>query len=124
MTTKFNGVSYITQRAAESLYTEDGKKQVRGLIEHYLGNARILREAITNAGLKVYGGVNAPYLWVKAPEGYTSWQAFDKILQEANLVITPGSGFGSKGEGFFRVSSYNSRENAVEAAKRFKQIKW
>ncbi len=124
MTTKFNGVSYITQRAAEALYSESGKKQVRGLIEHYLGNARILREAITDAGLKVYGGVNAPYLWVKAPEGYTSWQAFDKILQEANLVITPGSGFGSKGEGYFRVSAYNSRENAVEAAKRFKQIKW
>lgn len=124
MTTKFNGVGYVVQRAAESLYSEKGKIQVRALIEHYLGNARILRESITDTGLKVYGGVNAPYLWVKAPDGYTSWQAFDKILQEANLVITPGSGFGSKGEGFFRVSAYNSRENAIEAARRFKQIKW
>jgi len=124
MTTKFNGVGYVVQRAAEALYSEKGKIQVRALIEHYLGNARILRESITDTGLKVYGGVNAPYLWVKAPDGYTSWQAFDKILQEANLVITPGSGFGSKGEGFFRVSAYNSRENAIEAARRFKQIKW
>ncbi len=124
MTTKFNGVGYIVQRAAEALYTPEGKAQVRSLIEHYLKNAKILRDGITSAGLKVYGGVNAPYLWVKAPEGYTSWQAFDKILEEANLVVTPGSGFGSQGEGFFRVSAYNSRENAVEAAGRFRQIKW
>lgn len=123
-TTKFNGVGYIVQRAAEALYTPEGKTQVRSLIEHYLGNARILKEGIESSGLKVYGGTNAPYLWVKAPSGYTSWQAFDKVLNEANLVVTPGSGFGSKGEGFFRVSSYNSRENAIEAARRFKDIKW
>ncbi|MGC8828758.1 MAG: LL-diaminopimelate aminotransferase [Verrucomicrobiia bacterium] len=124
MTTKFNGVGYVVQRAAEALYTPEGKAQVRSLIEHYLGNARILKEGIESSGLKVYGGTNAPYLWVKAPNGYTSWQAFDKILNEANLVVTPGSGFGSKGEGFFRVSSYNSRENAIEAARRFREIKW
>ncbi|MGC9034586.1 MAG: LL-diaminopimelate aminotransferase [Verrucomicrobiia bacterium] len=123
-TTKFNGVGYVVQRAAEALYTPEGKAQVRSLIEHYLGNARILKEGIESSGLKVYGGTNAPYLWVKAPNGYTSWQAFDKILNEANLVVTPGSGFGSKGEGFFRVSSYNSRENAIEAARRFREIKW
>ncbi|MGC8744725.1 MAG: LL-diaminopimelate aminotransferase [Verrucomicrobiia bacterium] len=123
-TTKFNGVGYVVQRAAEALYTPEGKAQVRSLIEHYLGNARILKEGIESSGLKVYGGTNAPYLWVKAPSGYTSWQAFDKVLNEANLVVTPGSGFGSKGEGFFRVSSYNSRENAIEAARRFKDIKW
>lgn len=124
MTTKFNGVGYIVQRAAEALYTADGKAQVRALIEHYLGNAKILKEGIQSSGLKVYGGTNAPYLWVKAPDGYTSWQAFDKILKEAYLVVTPGSGFGSKGEGFFRVSAYNSRQNAIEAANRFRNIRW
>lgn len=124
MTTKFNGVSYITQRAAEALYTPEGKQQVRELINHYLGNAKILAEGIRASGLEVYGGVNAPYLWVKAPEGYTSWQAFDHILEKANLVVTPGSGFGSQGEGYFRVSSYNSRQNAVEAAERFRNLKW
>lgn len=124
MTTKFNGVSYITQRAAEALYTSEGKAQVKSLIEHYLGNAKILRDGLTAGGLTVYGGVNAPYLWVKAPAPYTSWQAFDKILAEANLVVTPGSGFGALGEGYFRVSAYNSRENAVEAARRLKELKW
>ena len=95
-TTKFNGVSYIVQRGAEALYSPEGKAQVRGLIEHYLGNAKVLRDGAKKAGLKVFGGVNAPYIWVRTPRGVTSWQAFDKILGEANVVITPGSGFGSK----------------------------
>ncbi len=99
MSTKFNGVSYIVQRAAESLYSPEGKAQVRGLIDLYMGNAKVLREGAKAAGLTVYGGVNAPYLWAQTPKGVTSWQAFDKILNEANVVITPGSGFGSKGEG-------------------------
>jgi LL-diaminopimelate aminotransferase len=124
MTTKFNGVSYIVQRAAEALYSTEGKLQVRALIEHYLGNARVLRKGAKQAGLKVFGGVNAPYLWVRTPKGVTSWQAFDKILSDANVVITPGSGFGSKGEGFFRISAFNSRANAEEVARRLPELKW
>jgi LL-diaminopimelate aminotransferase len=124
MTTKFNGVSYITQRGAEALYSAEGKAQARGIIGHYLGNATVLREGALKAGLKVFGGVNAPYLWVRTPKGVTSWQAFDRILNEANVVITPGSGFGSKGEGYFRISSFNSRANAEEAARRLQELKW
>ncbi len=124
MSTKFNGVSYIIQRAAEALYTPEGKAEVKALIEHYMGNAKILRTAAEAAGLAVYGGVDAPYIWVAVPKGYTSWQAFDKILNEANVVITPGSGFGSKGEGYIRISSFNSRANAEEVARRLKALKW
>lgn len=124
MTTKFNGVSYIVQRAAEALYSPEGKAQVKALIAHYLGNAEVLRKGAKKAGLKVFGGVNAPYLWVRTPKGVTSWQAFDKILGEANVVITPGSGFGSKGEGYFRISAFNSRANAEEVARRLQELKW
>lgn len=124
MTTKFNGVSYLVQRAAESLYSTEGQSQVRSLIEHYLGNARVLRQGAAQAGLHVYGGTNAPYIWVQTPDGITSWQAFDKILAEANVVITPGSGFGSKGEGYFRISSFNSRANAEEVARRLQTLRW
>jgi LL-diaminopimelate aminotransferase len=124
MSTKFNGVSYIIQRAAEALYTPAGKAQVQALIEHYMGNARVLVAGAKAAGLTVYGGVNAPYIWAGTPRGVTSWQAFDKILGEANVVITPGSGFGSKGEGYFRISSFNSRANAEEVARRLPQLKW
>ena len=124
MTTKFNGVSYLVQRAAEALYSPDGTTQVRGLIDHYLGNARVLREGATKAGLTVFGGVNAPYIWVQTPAGVNSWQAFDKILGESNVVITPGSGFGSKGEGYFRISAFNSRANAEEVARRLQALKW
>lgn len=124
MSTKFNGVSYIVQRAAEAVYSEAGKAQVRALIEHYMGNARILVAGAKAAGLTVYGGVNAPYIWVKTPEGVSSWQAFDKILDEANVVITPGSGFGAQGEGYFRISSFNSRANAEEVARRLQALKW
>lgn len=123
-TTKFNGVSYPVQRAAEALYSEAGKAQVRDLVAHYMGNARILVEAVRQSGLTVYGGKNAPYIWVKAPEGVTSWQAFDRILGDAQIVITPGSGFGQQGEGYFRVSAFNSRANAEEAARRLKSLTW
>ena len=123
-TTKFNGASYISQRGAEALYSLEGKAQVKALIEHYLGNAKVLREGAKTAGLKVFGGLNAPYIWVKTPKGVTSWQAFDKILGEANVVITPGSGFGSKGEGYFRISAFNSRANAEEVARRLQELKW
>jgi LL-diaminopimelate aminotransferase len=124
MTTKFNGVSYIVQRAAEALYTPEGKAQVRGLVEHYMGNASVLRDAVTKAGLPVWGGENAPYIWVRAPQGATSWEMFDRMLHEANVVITPGSGFGAAGEGYFRISAFNSRANVEEVARRIAQIKW
>jgi LL-diaminopimelate aminotransferase len=124
MSTKFNGVSYPVQRAAEALYTAEGKAQVKGLIQHYMGNAQILRKGAKAAGLSVYGGVNAPYIWVQTPAGVSSWQAFDRILNEANVVITPGSGFGRNGEGFFRISAFNSRANAEEVARRLQTIKW
>jgi LL-diaminopimelate aminotransferase len=124
MTTKFNGVSYPVQRAAEVLYSTEGKAQVRALIEHYLGNARVLVAGAQAAGQRVFGGVNAPYIWVQTPAGLTSWQVFDKLLHEANVVITPGSGFGKAGEGWFRISAFNSRANAEEVARRLQELKW
>ncbi len=116
--TKFNGVSYIVQRGAEAVYSEEGQGEVKALISFYLENAKIIREKLTAAGLSVYGGVNAPYVWVKTPSGLTSWEFFDKLLQEVNVVGTPGSGFGAAGEGYFRISAFNSRENVEEAMKR------
>jgi LL-diaminopimelate aminotransferase len=120
--TKANSVSYPVQRGAEALYSPEGKQQVRALVEHYMGNARILRDAAAEAGMQVYGGTNAPYIWVKTPDGLTSWQMFDKMLRELHVVITPGSGFGSCGEGYFRISAFNSRENAEEVGRRLKQM--
>jgi LL-diaminopimelate aminotransferase len=122
--TKFNGVSYPVQRAAEALYTAEGREQVQALIRHYLGNAAVLRQGAETAGLKVYGGVNAPYLWVQTPARFTSWQAFDHLLHQANVVITPGSGFGKAGEGFLRISAFNTRANAEEVARRLQNLKW
>ena len=116
--TKFNGVSYIVQRGAEAVYSPEGKAQTSELISFYLENAKIIREELTKAGLTVYGGVNAPYVWVKTPEGVTSWDFFDKLLYNVNIVGTPGSGFGAAGEGYFRLSAFNSRENVIEAMKR------
>ncbi len=124
MSTKFNGASYVVQRGAEAIYSPAGKEQVRALIEHYMGNARILRDAVAAKGLAVWGGENAPYIWVKTPHGITSWQMFDRMLNEANVVITPGSGFGSAGEGYFRISAFNSRANAEEVARRIAAIVW
>jgi LL-diaminopimelate aminotransferase len=121
MSTKFNGVPYIVQRGAEALYSEPGKAQVAALICHYMGNAAVLRQAAQEAGLHVCG-VNAPYLWVRTPEGVNSWQMFDRMLHEANVVITPGSGFGSAGEGYFRISAFNSRANVEEVARRLKTL--
>ena len=120
--TKSNSVSYPVQRGAEAIYTAEGQKQVRNLIEHYMGNARILREAAEHAGLRVWGGENAPYIWVATPAGLTSWQLFDRVLHDLNVVITPGSGFGACGEGFFRISAFNSRENAEEVARRLARL--
>jgi LL-diaminopimelate aminotransferase len=122
--TKANSVSYPVQRGAEALYTSEGREQVRALIDHYMTNARILREAATRAGMKVFGGVNAPYIWVKTPDGLTSWQMFDCMLQDLNVVITPGSGFGAQGEEYFRISAFNSRENADEVARRLEEARF
>ncbi len=116
--TKFNGVSYIVQRGAEAVYSDEGQAQVKELVNFYMENAKIIREKLTAAGLAVYGGVNAPYVWVKTPNGLSSWDFFDKLLQSVNVVGTPGSGFGAAGEGYFRISAFNSRENVEEAMKR------
>lgn len=113
--TKFNGVSYIVQRGAEAIYTEAGRAQVKGLVNFYLENARIIREKLTAAGFAVYGGLNAPYIWLKTPDNLSSWDFFDKLLQTCHVVGTPGSGFGAAGEGYFRISAFNSRENVEEA---------
>jgi LL-diaminopimelate aminotransferase len=118
--TKFNGVSYIIQRGAEAVYSEAGQSQTAELIAFYLGNASLLREGLQSVGITVYGGVNAPYVWLKTPAGLTSWEFFDKLLSETHLVGTPGSGFGASGEGYFRLSAFNSRANVEEAVDRLK----
>jgi LL-diaminopimelate aminotransferase len=123
MTTKFNGVSYVVQRGAEALYSDDGKAEVASLLKHYLGNASVLREALRGIGLDVWGGVNAPYLWARTPGNASSWEFFDRLLTETQIVITPGSGFGSAGEGFFRISAFNSRGNVEEVARRLREIR-
>jgi LL-diaminopimelate aminotransferase len=120
--TKANSVSYPVQRGAEALYSSEGRQQVRALIEHYMGNAKMLRDACANIDLKVFGGINAPYIWVKTPARLTSWQTFDRMLRDLNVVITPGSGFGAQGEGYFRISAFNSRENAEEVARRLQSL--
>ena len=122
--TKFNGVGDVTQRAAEALYSPAGKSQIAELIEHYMGNAAILRGAAEKCGLTAFGGTNAPYIWVRAPKHLTSWAVFDKLLSESNVVVTPGSGFGSAGEGYFRISAFNSRANVVEVARRLAALDW
>ena len=121
--TKSNSVSYPVQRAAEALYSEEGRKQCRALVAHYMGNAKILRQACENIGLKVFGGENAPYVWVRTPSGVSSWQLFDRMLNEINVVITPGAGFGAHGDGYIRISAFNSRENAEEVARRLKKLR-
>jgi LL-diaminopimelate aminotransferase len=117
-TTKFNGTSYVVQRAAEATYSAEGKKQVRALISYYMENARLIREGLQKAGYAVYGGVNAPYIWTKAPEGLSSWEYFDYLLKEKNIVCTPGAGFGASGEGYVRFSAFGNRDRIVEAMKR------
>ena len=120
--TKFNGVSYPVQRGAEAIYSPEGRQQVRATIEIYLTNARLVREALKKLGIQAYGGVNAPYVWLKIPGSLSSWDFFNKLLREANVVGTPGSGFGACGEGYFRLSAFNSRANVEEAGKRLAKI--
>lgn len=119
-TTKFNGVPYIIQKGAEAVYSAEGQKQIKDLITYYMTNAKIIREGLLSIGLEVYGGVNAPYIWLKAPNGLDSWAFFDKLLNEANIVGTPGSGFGPAGQGYFRLTAFGNYENTLEAVERIK----
>lgn len=123
-TTKFNGTAYIVQRGAAAIYTKEGKKQVKELVSYYMENARIIREGLKAAGLQVFGGVNAPYIWLKTPNHMSSWDFFDKLLHEANIVGTPGAGFGPCGEGYFRLTAFGNRENTKRAVARFAKLKF
>ncbi|HZR80804.1 MAG TPA: LL-diaminopimelate aminotransferase [Candidatus Binatia bacterium] len=123
-TTKFNGVSYPIQRAAAAVYTPEGRRQTRDIVAFYLENAALIRAGLAAAGFAVYGGVNAPYIWLRTPRGLSSWQFFDRLLGEAHVVGTPGSGFGPSGEGYFRLSAFNSRENVEEAIARIRRVAW
>ena len=118
--TKFNGVSYIVQRGAEATFSEKGKEQIKNNINYYMENAKIIKQGLEDVGFKVYGGVNSPYIWLKVPENMTSWEFFDKLLEEANIVGTPGSGFGPSGEGYFRLTAFGTRESTIEAMDRIK----
>jgi LL-diaminopimelate aminotransferase len=122
-TTKFNGVSYPVQKAAAAVYSEEGWAQIRETIDYYMENARIIREGLTAARITCFGGVNAPYIWLETPEGMTSWDFFDKLLNECHVVGTPGSGFGPSGEGYFRLSAFGDRANVETAVQRIR-VKW
>ncbi|MBI4856786.1 MAG: LL-diaminopimelate aminotransferase [Acetobacterium woodii] len=117
--TKFNGVPYIIQKGAEAVYTEAGQQQIKALVEYYMNNAKMIREGVASTGIEVFGGVNAPYIWLKTPAGMDSWTFFDRLLNEVNIVGTPGVGFGPSGEGYFRLTAFGSKENTEEAIRRF-----
>lgn len=121
--TKYNGAPYIVQRAGEAVYSEEGKKQLKEQVAYYMRNAKTIREGLAAAGFTVYGGVNAPYVWLQVPAGMTSWEFFDYLLEEANVVGTPGSGFGPSGEGYFRLTGFGTYENTVKAIERIKALK-
>ncbi|WP_298703336.1 LL-diaminopimelate aminotransferase [uncultured Veillonella sp.] len=120
--TKFNGVPYIIQRAAEAVYSPAGQKQTKEAIAYYKENARIIREGLESIGLTVFGGVDAPYIWLKVPKGYTSWEFFDLLLEKVHIVSTPGAGFGPCGEGYLRLTAFGSRENTEKAIERIKTL--
>ena len=121
-TTKYNGAPYIVQRAGEAVYSPEGKAQLKEQVAYYMENARIIREGLTASGYTAYGGVNAPYIWLKVPDGLSSWDFFDKLLNEVQVVGTPGSGFGASGEGFFRLTAFGTKENTLEALERIKKL--
>ncbi|CAM4148388.1 LL-diaminopimelate aminotransferase [Paenibacillus alkaliterrae] len=121
-TTKFNGVSYVTQRGAAAIYSAEGKEQIKSLVDYYMTNAAIIRDGLASLGLEVFGGVNAPYIWLKTPNGMDSWSFFDKLLTEANIVGTPGVGFGQSGQGYFRLTAFGSRENTEKAVERIRKL--
>ena len=119
--TKFNGTSYIVQRTAEAIYTKQGKKEIEENIKYYMENARIIREGLEEIGIKYYGGINAPYVWLKVPDNMSSWEFFDILLEKVNIVGTPGSGFGPHGEGYFRLTAFGTKENTIMAMERIKK---
>jgi LL-diaminopimelate aminotransferase len=121
-TTKFNGVSYVTQRGAAAVYSPEGKEQIKSLVDFYMTNARIIRDGLASIGLEVFGGVNAPYIWLKTPNGMDSWAFFDKLLSEAHIVGTPGVGFGQSGQGYFRLTAFGTRENTEKAVERIRNM--
>lgn len=123
-TTKFNGASYPVQRAAEATYSGEGQKQIREVIDYYMENAKIIRESLTDIGLEVYGGISSPYIWVKTPKNMDSWDFFDILLNDANVVGTPGSGFGPSGEGYLRLTAFNTLENTKEAMDRISKLEF
>jgi LL-diaminopimelate aminotransferase len=120
--TKFNGAPYIQQRAGEAVYSPEGQKEIKGLVSYYMENAKMILEGLRGAGFTVSGGINAPYIWLKTPDGMTSWEFFDYLLDKANLVGTPGSGFGPSGEGYFRLTAFGSHENTKAAIERIKGL--
>jgi LL-diaminopimelate aminotransferase len=120
--TKFNGTAYIVQRGAEAVYTPEGQRQIAEVIHYYMENARIIRSGVEALGLTAYGGINAPYIWAKTPKGTSSWEFFDRLLNQAQVVGTPGSGFGQSGEGFFRFTAFGKREETEEAIRRMRQV--
>ena len=122
MTTKFNGVSYVVQRAAEATYTPDGRKQIMENIKYYQENAKIIKDGLNEAGFEVFGGVNSPYIWLKTPNNMKSWDFFDKLLNEAGVVGTPGVGFGNCGEGYFRLTAFSTKENTIKAVSRIVKL--
>ncbi|QJW48081.1 LL-diaminopimelate aminotransferase [bacterium BFN5] len=119
-TTKFNGTPYIVQQGAAAVYTPEGQQQIKAIVDYYMTNAKIIREGLTSAGIECFGGINAPYIWLKTPNSMSSWSFFDKLLNEANIVGTPGTGFGPSGEGYFRLTAFGNRENTEEAVERIK----
>lgn len=121
--TKFNGASYVSQRGAEAVYTPQGQQQIKAAVDYYLNNAKVMLEGLAKAGLEVFGGKNAPYVWIKCPDGMTSWEFFDMLLEKCNVAGTPGSGFGPAGEGYFRLTAFNTLENTIEAVRRITNTK-
>ena len=121
-TTKFNGASYVIQRGAEAVYTPEGERQIEETLDYYRRNARVLKEGLSEAGLEVYGGVNSPYVWCKTPEGVGSWEFFQRLLEEANVITTPGAGFGPAGEGYIRFTAFGDAEATEEAVERIKAM--
>ena len=120
--TKYNGAPYIVQKAGEAVYSEAGRKQVAEQVAYYMKNAETIKQGLQEAGFTVYGGVNSPYIWLKTPEKMTSWEFFDYLLEQANVVGTPGSGFGPSGEGYFRLTGFGSYENTKAAIERVKHL--
>ena len=120
--TKYNGAPYIIQRAGEAVYSPEGKAQLKEQVAYYMKNAKVIYDGLKGAGYTVSGGVNAPYIWLKTPENMTSWEFFDHLLADANVVGTPGSGFGPSGEGYFRLTAFGTYENTVEAVERIKKL--